>query len=88
MSQTEMTKGSSVCFSDNMRRLNHMANICWLSQIRRCGNLRSWLILPVVSILLSLPLVSSQLGVQRELSRSKLCVIGIVCAAQTLGVSF
>ena len=47
MSKTEMTKGLSVFFSDNMRRLDHIANICWFSQIRRCANLRSWIKLPM-----------------------------------------
>ena len=47
ISKTEMTKGLSVFFSDNMRRLDHIVNICWLSQIRRCANLRSWIKLPM-----------------------------------------
>ena len=51
MSQTDLTKRPSVFFSHNMRRLNHISHICWLSQIRRCANLRSWLILPVWSCL-------------------------------------
>ena len=60
MSQTGMTKGPSVFFSDNMRSLNHTVHICWLSQIRRCANLRSRLILPMWSCLRVLSLKNTE----------------------------